>query len=181
MSSLHQLKHDNYPLGFSEFILDLPRICWWEKGNFWLIRDYQLAQEALLHPKLSCDRSPFFISRMPNVNLNLLCDFFGIVKNMMVMADNHDHYQKHRICFHGINKQFINTLKPIIERAVDTLLSQVPSQFDFVNDIAKPLPCLTLSSLFKIPEQDQAQFYQWSETMTYFFGGAAEYSNQTAI
>lgn len=50
----------------------------------------------------------------------------------------------------------------IVEGAVDELLDGVPGRFDFVEEVARPLPVRVLGDLLGIPEADRAQFTAWS-------------------
>ncbi|WP_240610444.1 hypothetical protein [Legionella qingyii] len=60
---------------------------WWKPGKFFVITSYKLAKQILTREDSTCDRTPFFISRMPEMNLSLITDFFKVVNQMMVMSD----------------------------------------------------------------------------------------------
>ena len=112
--SLFDLKKQLTPQQFAEHLMSMGPISWWAPGHFWLVTDYQLAKSLLSSEQVTCDRSPFFISRMPNIELSLLSDFFDVVSNMMVMKDGHSHKSSRRICYHGFANYHINRLKPKI-------------------------------------------------------------------
>ena len=74
--TLMQLKESSTPEEFSRQLREMGDIFWWEAGKFWVITSYQLAKNILMSKDFTCDRSPFFISRMPEMNLDLIADFF---------------------------------------------------------------------------------------------------------
>jgi len=108
--NLMQLKQDSTPEQFSQHLRDKGDIFWWEPGQFWVITSYQLAKQVLTSDDFSCDRSPFFISRMPEMNLSLITDFFKVVSRMMVMSDAPEHTDRRRICYHGFSNNCLDQL-----------------------------------------------------------------------
>jgi len=56
------------------------------RGQFWLAR-FRAGHGNFEKPDFSCDRTSFFISRMPKSRFSLVKDFFGVVGKMMVMSD----------------------------------------------------------------------------------------------
>lgn len=182
MTSLLERKQLDYPNGFSHFIQSLPKISYWEPGKFWLVTTFDAAREALADPALSCDRTPFFLTRMPDLDLRLIPDFLRVVKGMMVMSDDADHRDKRRICYQGFTGKIIDEFKPKIERTVSKLLGSCdPIGFDFVEKLAGPLPSITLAEFFNIDDTLRTQLYRWSNTMTQFFGGASRYQNEDGV
>ncbi|MGQ3890862.1 cytochrome P450 [Legionella sp. CNM-4043-24] len=181
--SLMQLKQRSTPEEFSRLVREMGDIYWWEPGKFWVITSYDLAKEVLLSEAFSCDRSPFFISRMPEMNLSLIQDFFKVVGRMMVMSDAPAHTSRRRICYHGFGTQSIEKLKPVIEQAIAHCLQKIIEQgsFDFVRDLAEIIPSSTLAELFAIPAGEREDFYRWSNNMTQFFGGSTSYLDADGI
>ena len=82
------------------------------------------------------------------------------------------HTARRKLATFGLNDQVLDEFTP----AVDKLLAQVSSKqrFEFVEELASPLPCEVLADLFCIPETQRPNFYRWSNAMTQFFGGATE-------
>lgn len=181
--TLMQLKQNSTPEAFGRHLREMGELFWWEPGKFWVVTSYSLAKQVLTCEAYSCDRSPFFISRMPEMNLALITDFFKVVSKMMVMSDAPVHTDRRRICYHGFSSQCLTNLQPIITRSVQTCLSTFqPNQpFDFVREVAEVIPSTTLAELFAIPESERRDFYQWSNNMTQFFGGSTSYQNEDGI
>lgn len=181
--TLMQLKQNSTPTQFSHHLREMGDIFWWEPGQFWVITSYQLAKAVLTSDDFSCDRSPFFISRMPEMNLSLISDFFKVVSRMMVMSDAPAHTDRRRICYHGFSSNCLEQLKPLIHRTIQQCLSEFTENksFDFVSQLAQQIPSVTLAELFAIPDSERLDFYHWSNNMTQFFGGSTSYLDADGI
>lgn len=181
--NLMQLKQQSTPEQFSRQLREMGELYWWEPGQFWVITSYHLAKTVLTCEDYSCDRSPFFISRMPEMNLSLLKDFFKVVSKMMVMSDAAEHLSRRRICYHGFSSQSIEQLKPLIDKTIHQSLNQFSKNqpFDFVAELAQKVPSTTLAEFFAIPETERLDFYNWSNDMTQFFGGSTSYQDADGI
>lgn len=181
--TLMQLKQTSTPTEFSQHLREMGELFWWEPGKFWVVTSYNLAKEALTNEAYSCDRTPFFLSRMPEMNLALIEDFFKVVSKMMVMSDDPLHHDRRRICYHGFTSQCIEQLKPLIAKTVSQSLAKLSSgvSYDFVKEMAETVPSTTLAELFAIPEDERLDFYHWSNSMTQFFGGSTTYLDADGI
>ena len=181
--SILQLKIDETPEQFAKSLSAEGDVFWWDKGNFWVVTSYELAKLALLNQKISCDRSSFFISRMPDLDLKLLPDFFRVVGKMMVMSDGKNHTRRRQVATHGMSSTVLEAFKPKIERTIQMLLDQAEAKetFDFASEIARQIPSSVLADLYGIREEDREKFYLWSDTMTQFFGGSSSYQNEDGI
>lgn len=182
-TSLLEMKKQLTPEQYSQFLRDKGDLFFWEMGNFWVITDFELAQKALRNPALSADRSSFFISRMPNLNLGLVKDFFHVVGQMMVMSDGPTHLKRRKVAAQGLDEDLLELFRPKIEMTIARLIATAAAkgEIEFVKDIAEPLPSIVLADLFGIQEHERKDFYIWSNQMTQFFGGASQYRNEDGI
>jgi len=148
-----------------------------------VVTDLGEAMEALKNPLLSADRSSFFISRMPNMDLSLIEDFFSVVSKMMVMSDGEDHNRKRQAAQLGFEDHVLDKFRSKVATSVDSLLENALSKknVNFCDDVAKRLPSTVLADLFCIPEEDREEFYNNSIAMTAFFGGGTGYENEDGI
>lgn len=181
--SLLQLKIDESPGVFARTLAEEGDVFWWAKGNFWVVTSYDLAKIALFNPLISCDRSSFFISRMPELDLSLVSDFFNVVGKMMVMSDGKSHALRRQVASHGISAPVLDSFRPKVERTVTKLLQAVEAakSFDFVARVARQIPSTVLADLYSIKDEDRENFYLWSDEMTQFFGGSSSYTNNDGI
>ncbi len=183
----HDFKRESttaaFPTAFADYVRSYGEVYFWEKGNFHIITKAMHAKEILTSDAFSADRGSFFISRMPNMDLRLIGDFFGVVKKMMVMSDDNEHTMRRKAAASGFEDKILEQFTSKLDESVKKLVSGVKnkSHFDFVEDIAKKLPSLVLADLFSIPEKDREDFLKWSNIMTGFFGGASQYRNEDGI
>lgn len=182
-TSLLQMKKDNSPKDFATLLRKMGDIFWWASGNFWVINSYEYARQILTSHDFTCDRTDFFVSRMPELDLTLIGDFFAVISKMMVMSDYPEFSNRRRICYHGFTSQFLEQLDPIIIKTINKQLDFCigKNSIEFVSDLAKIVPSVTLAEFFNIPENDRENFYNWSNNMTQFFGGASSYQNDDGI
>ena len=181
--SLLTMKCTLEPAQFAQFMQDKGDIFWWEPGKFWVITSHDYAKQILTSDDFTCDRSSFFISRMPNMDLSLIQDFFAVVSKMMVMSDAPQHTARRRICYDGFTTQTLQNLEPLIKAKIAKQLDQslTKGQIEIVENLAKIIPSTVLAEFFHIPEQERPAFYEWSNNMTQFFGGASQYRNEDGI
>ncbi len=183
----HEFKRKSNPYtfhnDFSEYVKSFGDIYFWSKGNFHVITKADLAKDALQDPAISCDRSSFFISRMPNLDLSLISNFFDVVSKMMVMRDGEDHKNRRSIATFGLNDELIDHYSRKIPSFIDKFVKNPlrNEEIDFVKDVSSKLPSLILAELFCIPEQDRDLFYDRSNIMTGFFGGGSCYENKDGM
>jgi cytochrome P450 len=181
--SLLDLKIMYPPAMFAEKLREKGDIFWWAPANFWVITSHQYARAILTSDDFTCDRTPFFISRMPNIDLPMIKDFFGVVGKMMVMSDAPAHTARRRICYDGFTNQTLQDLLPKIHRTVTKQIDHIIAKgsLEVVEDLAKIIPSTILADFFHIPEAERQSFYDWSNNMTQFFGGASQYRNEDGI
>ncbi len=181
--SLLDVKINSSPEDFSRFLRDKGKIFWWDRAKFWVITSHEYAKKILTSQDFTCDRAPFFITRMPNIDLDLLQDFFGVVSKMMVMSDAPQHIARRRICYDGFSNQALEGLSSLVEKTIDEQITKCLKKgcIEVVEDLAKIIPSTILADFFHIPQHERNQFYEWSNNMTQFFGGASQYRNQDGI
>lgn len=185
---LHDFKKSANPFtfhhDFSNYVKSFGDVYFWPKGNFHVVTKASLAKSALSDSSISCDRSSFFISRMPNMDLSLISTFFDVVSKMMVMRDGVDHKERRSIATFGLNDDLIDYYSERIPDFLDDLIQKAMKEngeIDFARDISSLLPSVILAEIFCIPEVDRNKFYEWSNTMTGFFGGGSQYENEDGI
>jgi cytochrome P450 len=172
-----------FPQVFSDYVRSFGDVYFWEKGGFHVVTKAEAAKEVLTSANYSADRGGFFISRMPNMDLSLIQDFFGVVKKMMVMSDDEDHNRRRKIASMGFEDHILERFAVTVRQTVKALITEVKdfSEIEFVEKVAKKLPSTVLADLFSIPESDREEFFKCANIMTGFFGGASQYRNEDGI
>lgn len=182
-ASLLEMKKLLTPKQYAAFLKSKGKVFWWPAGRFYVVTDYAIARDLLKNPAWSADRSAFFISRMPNLDLRLIGDFFSVISKMMVMSDQPEHGKRRSVAAAGVDEALLGHYRPMIEHSVAGLVGKAAAkgEVEFVSEIAELLPSLVLADLFHIPESDRADFYRWANNMTQFFGGASQYRNEDGV
>jgi cytochrome P450 len=181
--SLMDMKIHNTPAQFATIMRDMGDVFWWDKGNFWVVTSHEYAKSVLMSDDFTCDRSSFFVSRMPEMDLSLITDFFSVVGKMMVMSDAPAHTQRRRVCYDGFTTLALQELEVTIKNTIDKQIHHMKknNRIELVEDLAKIIPSMTLAEFFDIPELERNNFYNWSNNMTQFFGGSSQYQNEDGI
>jgi cytochrome P450 PksS len=162
-------------------------VFWNPIGKFWVVSRYKLAAECMRSSAFKADRRGFFVQRMPEVDPGNLKNFFPIVSDMMVMQDGSGHKLRRKIAANAISSFSREQLMKLMDQSIDRLLVRVlrenqrSSEIDFVSAVANVLPAAILAEMFGIEQHDQKSLFEFSNTMTVFFGGAAEYNNEVAL
>lgn len=148
--SLFDMKINHTPQAFAQLLKDKGDIFWREREKFWVVTSYQYAKQILTNDAYTCDRSPFFISRMPNLDLPLIKDFFSVISKMMVMSDAPKHTDRRRICYDGFSNQTLDTMLPLISKTIQKQLTKCAEKgyIELVEDLAKLLPSTILADFF---------------------------------
>lgn len=172
-----------FPNRFARYVMEKGDVYHWPMGPFHVVTKADLAKQVLKSEDFSADRSSFFLSRMPNMDLRLITDFFNVVRKMMVMSDGVEHASRRKAAALGFDDAVLERFEKRVETTVQTLLEKAfaKKQIEFVSEIALQLPSTVLADLFAIPEEDRVEFFRRSNKMTAFFGGASKYENPDGI
>ncbi len=171
-----------FPNAFADYVKSYGDIYHWPYGGFHVITRAADAKAILANKKFTANRATFFVSKMPDVDLDLIGDFFQVVSRMMVMSDGPVHRMRRRSGMYGINRELIEHFVPRIEAICDRLLQPLrdTGEMEFVKDVARVLPSTVLADLFGIDEEDREEFRRCANIMTGFFGGSVAYTNEVA-
>ncbi|MBA3653856.1 MAG: cytochrome P450 [Actinobacteria bacterium] len=76
-----------------------------------------------------------------------------------------------------LTTKVIESIRPRVATLVDEMLDALAGrdEFDLIADFAYPLPITVIADLFAVPEEDRAQFQEWSgrmaRSMDHFYSG----------
>lgn len=82
--------------------------------------------------------------------------------------DAPEHNEARRLLARGLGKKRIESLRPLIQQAVDSLIDAMVRKgppADIVEDFARPLPLAVNCLLYGVPEEDREQFEAWSTAL----------------
>ncbi|VVC77154.1 Biotin biosynthesis cytochrome P450 [Aquicella siphonis] len=181
--TLLDIKMQHTPEQFGHYLRQMGDVFWWEKDKFWVVTSHEYAKSILISNDYTCDRSPFFISQMPNIGPDVIMDFFSVISKMMVMSDAPQHTVRRRICYDGFTNRTLHELEPLVQKTIEKQIRICieKGRMDVVEDLAKVVPSTILADFFHIPEDERNLFYEWSNNMTQFFGGSSQYRNEDGV
>jgi cytochrome P450 len=124
----------------------------------YLVTGYAEAREALGDARLSKDTAAFFAGKGSRRRLH------PAVAHNMLASDPPQHTRLRKLVTKAFTTGAVAELRPFIARVTDELLDRWPvgERFDFVADLAVPLPVIVICELLGVPEADRPDVQRWS-------------------
>lgn len=146
-------------------------------GGAWLLTDYADVAGILRDPRCSVRRAGGWVnSSGPEAKADLR-DFKRIFSRSLLFVDAPQHTRLRQVMNAGFKPQAMLALAPRIEAIVDDLLDPIieraargQTEFDFIDDFARPLPALVIAELLGVDPADRAEFIAWSDDIAAFIG-----------
>jgi cytochrome P450 len=140
----------------------------------WVLTRFDDVDHVLNHPTL------FSVDRFRNVGEEFLRrrgdmqDVAVMMRDWAVYRDPPDHTRMRSLLAKSFAAQRIETLRPLIQRLVDSLLDRAEerTRFDFITDFAFPLPAQVICSMLGVPQDDLPQIKEWSTQIAAYIGGS---------
>lgn len=139
----------------------------WDSGaHAWVVTTYNDVAAGLRDERLSSRRATSYLGNADNAVQE---DAFAVLSEWMVFKDPPDHTRLRRLIQKAFALRAIETLRPRVELLVDELLDGVAARegtpFDFMTEVAGPLPALVIAEMLGIPRADRLSFQRWSEEL----------------
>ncbi|SEB30317.1 cytochrome P450 family protein [Streptomyces melanosporofaciens] len=130
----------------------------------WLVVGYDLAREALAHPKLSKNPEPY-AEALRAAGREILLAGTGFGGNML-MADPPEHTRLRRLVAGAFTSGAAERLAPRIEELAHELIDAIADrgEADLVASYTGPLPMAVICELLGVPAQRQADLQAWTRT-----------------
>lgn len=146
---------DPYPIYRS--LRDHSPTHWSEGARCWVLSRYDDVANALRDPGTYSSASGVF----PTADAPDMADLF---LPMLIMTDPPRHTALRRIVSRAFTPRRIAALEPDIDVLVGSLLDDVADRdvWDFVPDLAGPLPAIVIADLIGVPREDRDSFRRWS-------------------
>ncbi len=148
-------------------------VSWWDEWDFpdspfptgpgyWSLVRHEDIWQVSRNPDLFISGQGVNMGDMPIE----MAEFFG----SMIMMDDPRHFRLRSIVSKGFTPKEINRVEGYVktksEKLVDRLLERFPEgECDFVSEIAAPLPLQIICEMMGIPESDEQQVFQWTNTI----------------
>ncbi|MEU5777849.1 cytochrome P450 [Streptomyces venezuelae] len=124
----------------------------------YLVTGYAEAREALADARLSKDTAVFFADKGSRRRLH------PAVAHTMLASDPPRHTRLRKLVTKAFTTGAVKKLRPFIARTADELLDQwtTGGRYDFVADLAVPLPVMVICELLGVPRADRPDVRRWS-------------------
>lgn len=150
-------------------------------GGAWLLMGYADVASVLRDPRFSVRRAGGWANSSGPEAMTELRAFKRIFSRSLLFVDAPQHTRLRQVMNAGFKPAALQELAPQIQSIVDRLLDQVLKKaadtasgpvacFDFMRDIARPLPALVIASMLGIAAADRAEFVAWSDDIAAFIG-----------
>ena len=151
-------------------------VCWQEDGpdeaGVYVVSTYREIVALLHDPRLSSDLRK---SVQTGGRTRTLSDPYRFI-----FLDPPDHDRLRALAMRHFGPperpEYLEQLRPEIERIVTTLLDQLQGQhqFDFVDDFSYPLPVTVICHILGVPREDEPQFSVWASALIENLAGQTE-------
>lgn len=188
MSTLPLLAGGPSPLGsplIDEFFLENPYptyrmlrdagpIHWSDEffGGAWLLTRYEDVEMMLSDPRFSARRTGGWVMNSGDGARDDLKGFQQLFARAMLFLDAPEHTRIRSVLHAGFRRDALQVLTQYIETSVDELLAgvDVVRGFDFMEQLARPLPARVIAKLLGVSGDDDGRFVVWSDDLAAFIG-----------
>ena len=145
-----------------------------EHAPIWHVTHYQAVQKALRDPRLSADRSGWFLSDQQRRDFPCLA---SILPDMMVFADPPQHTRLRGLIARPFSPRAVAGLRPRVQAIVDDqiALARTRGNCDVIAELAVPLPMMVITELLGSPGGDCLRLKGWSDDFAVFIGGPTDH------
>jgi cytochrome P450 len=160
-------------------------VAWSNQWQAWVVSRYEHVEPSLKDKEnLSNEnRQGLLFEHLPaqqQQDLSRLRHYFA--QKDVIGSDPPDHTRMRSLVQKAFTPKMIASLKPRIEALADELVGAAVTkgEFDFVDDVAHPLPVILIAEMMGAPPEDRHLFKRWSADILGFQGsGKTQYD--TAI
>jgi cytochrome P450 len=90
--------------------------------------------------------------------------FWNLIRAGILDMEPPDHTRVRRLVAKAFTPRYVEGLRPMVQRAMDSLVDGVDGmeQFDMLPTIAEPLPVTVIAEMLGVPEADRHHLRPWS-------------------
>lgn len=138
---------------------------WYEPGPFWCATRHAEVCEISRRPRSFSSAHGTQLFEVP-LRLARTGDF-PVMPPSIIQMDPPEHNRHRKLVMSAFTPRMVATLEPRMrEIARESVASIRPGEpFDFVEQVALPLPMLVIAELLGVPSSDYAAFRRWSDAM----------------
>jgi cytochrome P450 len=140
-------------------------------GEVWNVFKYSDVKRVLLsHKTFSSQLSDYTQEKAERLREGIE-DSIGLpTYYTMLTTDPPLHDELKDITMDFFSPSSIAKLEPMIREVVKELTSNMDGEFDFVREVAVPLPVMVIAELLGLPKEDRRKFKEWSDNIALTLG-----------
>lgn len=140
-------------------------------GGAWLLTNHSDVEMVLKDARFSAQRTGAWVNDREEERGELR-SFQRLFARALLFLDAPDHTRIRKVLNAGFRPEVIQKLVPHIEQIVTDLLDQAQAgdSFDFIEQVARPLPVHVITRLMGIEDGQREDFMVWSDHLALFIG-----------
>lgn len=147
---------------------------WSATHRAWLVTRYDDVSAGFRDPRLSSDRISGFFDRLDDDERRAAEPAFGVLRHWLVFMDPPDHTRLRKLIQRAFTPRMVAKQEPRIREILQDLLEEATGvdAFDFVREVAYPLPAIVIAEMLGVPPEDRELFKNFSDQISALVFGA---------
>ncbi len=141
-------------------------------GGAWLLTRHADVEAALRDPSLSAQRTGGWVMAAAQQGRTELRPFQSLFARAMLFLDAPDHGRLRRILMPAFRPEALAQLQAWLDATVVERVSALDGSFDFMAQIARPLPARVIGRLMDVDPALDTAFMRWCDDIAVFIGAA---------
>jgi len=131
----------------------------------WMITRYPDLEKFFLATELTAKRTQGVLSKVPTEVRDQMTAIEQAARRWLLFTDPPEHKRVRSIFNKAFSVKMISRLEDKIIAIIDECLDKVIARgrFDFIDDLANPLPIFVISDMLGVPRADRDQLWEWSK------------------
>lgn len=172
----HSLAFAEDPYSFYAELRRKPSLTYYPAENVWLASRYSDVASIAQNPDMLRSLNPFIdeaerVKRQRAANFHDMPYHSRIVQTNLLELDGAPHRRLRNMVFGMFQTRMIENHASSINHVVSEVLSNIAQNepFDFISEIAQPLPGRIIGDLIGVPASDNALIHDWSHAIVSYF------------
>ncbi|HEX5783138.1 MAG TPA: cytochrome P450 [Burkholderiaceae bacterium] len=153
---------------------DAAPVLWSEDffGGAWLLTRHADVEAALRDPALSAQRTGGWVMAAAEQGRSELRPFQSLFARAMLFLDAPDHGRLRQVLMPAFRPEALAPLQAWLEATVTERVRALSGPFDFMAQVARPLPASVIGRLMEVDPALDATFMRWCDDIAVFIGAA---------
>lgn len=146
---------------------------WCRPLRAWTVTRYADVVALLRDTRVGSNRPEALLSQVAADEMPRLRPLLDSLAQWVVLNDPPAHTEIRTVLMRGLSPRVLDAMRPRIQTAVERLLDSVgDGSFDFVREVAFPLPAIVIADLLGVPPSEQHLFRDCSRDLALLIGSA---------